>query len=240
MPLNPFEILQGILTLIFVLISILLGLSIISKYRLQRNRLFILVGITWICVISPYWPDAISIISILFFNASLGEPLYFFLAMAFIPLVHVTWILAITDMMFKSKQKPIMAFIIVEAFLYEIVFLYFLFTDPSLIGTQVAPFDVDWTYFIIIYLFLSIIAFTITGLLFARESLRSENEEIRLKGKFLLIAFISFAVGAFFESAMVLNEITLVIIRIIVLTAAFEFYIGFTLPSIVKKAFIKS
>jgi len=239
MDLTTLEILQGILTLIFVLISIIIGLSIISKYRLHKNRLFLLVGITWICVISPYWPDAISIITILFFNISLGEPLYFFLAIAFVPLVHITWFLAITDLIFKKYQKKIMFFMIAESIIYEIVFLYFLFTDIRLIGTQVAPFDVDWSYFIIIYLFISIIGFTITGLLFARESLRSENEEVRLKGKFLLIAFISFAIGTFFESATVLNEVSLVIIRIIVLTAAFEFYIGFTLPNFIRDFILK-
>ena len=240
MELTPLETLQGILTLIFVVISLILGLSIISKYINQRNKLFILVGTTWICLVSPYWPDAISIVTILLFNFQLDESLYFFLAMAFIPVVHITWIWALKDLIFKKKGKYLLAFFSAEAIIYEFLFLYLLFTDISSIGTRVAPFDVDWSNFVIIYLIFSIIAFTITGLLFAHESLRSEIKEIRLKGFFLLTAFISFAIGTFFEAIAVMNPAVLVIIRLIVLFAAFEFYIGFTMPKIIKDLILKT
>jgi len=239
MELTPLETLQGILTLIFVVVSLILGLSIMSKYTKQKNKLFLLVGTTWICLVSPYWPDAISIITILLFNFQLEESLYFFLAMAFIPLVHITWIWALTNLIFKKKGKYLLIFFSVETLIYELLFLYLLFTDVSLIGTRVAPFDVDWSYFVILYLMFSIIAFTITGLLFAQESLRAKDKEVKLKGYFLLIAFISFAVGTFFEAIAVMNPAILVIIRIIVLSAAFEFYIGFTMPNIIKNIFLK-
>ncbi|TFG15171.1 MAG: hypothetical protein EU535_02030 [Promethearchaeota archaeon] len=126
-----------------------------SKYIKLNNKLFLLVGLTWISVISPYWPDAISIITILLFNFQIDESLYFFLAMAFIPVVHIAWIWALKDLIFKVKGKYLLIFFSAEAILYEVLFLYFLFTDSSLIGTRVAPFDVDWSYFVITYLMFS-------------------------------------------------------------------------------------
>ncbi|MBD3255547.1 MAG: hypothetical protein GF383_10660 [Candidatus Lokiarchaeota archaeon] len=237
--LTTLELLQGVLTLIFVVVSIILGVSIMLKYFKYQNRSFLLFGISWICLISPYWPDAITILTITFFNSELPEILYFFLAMAFVPVVHITWIMAMTDLIYRNKKMVLMAIFTIEAVLYEIFFLFFLFTNKASIGTRVATFDIDWSLFVIIYLLFSIVAFTITGLMFAIESLRSEKDDIRLKGYFLLIAFLSFAIGTFFESILVLNPLILVIIRIIVLFAAFEFYIGFTLPSIIKKAFLK-
>ena len=58
--LTTLENLQGALTLVAVLVSIVLGLSIISKYFKFKDKNLIFVGITWIGMFSPYWGDAIS------------------------------------------------------------------------------------------------------------------------------------------------------------------------------------
>ena len=62
--LSGLEYLQGGLTLAFVLISLILGIIIISKYFNYKNRQLLLVGLTWIFLVSPYWPDAISFLMI--------------------------------------------------------------------------------------------------------------------------------------------------------------------------------
>jgi len=82
--------------------------------------------------------------------------------------------------------------------------------------------------------------FLITGLLFVKESLRSENEEINLKGKFLLVAFITFAIGTTLDViwAETPTGLNITLARVFVIVAAFAFYMGFTLPRFIKKLFI--
>jgi len=74
--------------------------------------------------------------------------------------------------------------------------------------------------------------------------LKSDNPENKLKGKFLLIAVISFAIGAgldglkplFFEGMI---EIVLIITRIILLSCTIEFYLVFNPPQWLKKLLLK-
>ena len=79
----------------------------------------------------------------------------------------------------------------------------------------------------------------IPGILIARESLKSEDREIKLKGRFLLIAFISWTIGALMDAALDPNIITLTIARLILISSAIEFYCGFLLPERIKKIFLK-
>ncbi|MFO7797291.1 MAG: hypothetical protein ACQERB_17000 [Promethearchaeati archaeon] len=238
--LNTLQLLQGSFTLVFVLISVILGFLIISKYFKYGRRQYLLVGITWILLVSPYWPDAISFLLILFTRAKLHEPTYFFIANAFIAPIHITWILVITDFIYKDKQKFILPVVIVEAIAFEILFLIFFFIDPYFIGTpQSNPFVVEWNLFIDLYLIISIALFLITGLLFARESLKSDSKEIKYRGWFLIFAFITFTIGTLIDVILELNEITIVIARLFVIIAAFCFYLGFTMPNFMKKLLIK-
>jgi len=236
---TPLELLQGSLTLGFVVISTFLGLLIMIKYRKIKLKVLLFVGISWILLMSPYWPDAINFIMGLSIGELLNHQTYFFLANGLIPIVHVTWLFAFTELLYKNKQRLIVLIFTIEAIMFEIFFLYFLFTIPEQIGTQMAPFYVEWTDFIVFYLLFSIIVFLATGLLFAGKSIRSENEEVRLKGKFLLIAFVSFAIGTFIDAIGGLTEITLVLARTFVTIGAIMFYIGFILPRFVKNVFIR-
>jgi len=221
------------------LISTILGLIIVTKYFKFKQRELLLVGITWILIVSPYWPDAINFIMILTYGTILDITIYFFLANALIPIIHITWMIAFTDLLYKKNQKKILLVFTAEAILFELFFIYFLIIDPSLIGTQIRPFYVEWTDFVVFYLLFSILLLVITGILFALRSLKSDNKEIRLKGKFLLIAFITFATGTFIDAIGSLTEITLVLARTFVIIGAFMFYIGFTLPKFIKELFVK-
>ena len=111
--LTPIEFLQGTLTFIFVLISLVLGLTIMSRYFKYKSRQFILVGISWMAVVSPYWPDAISYLLIITTGNELDTVLYIFIANAFIPLICITWGIVFTDFLYSNKKnKKIMTLVI--------------------------------------------------------------------------------------------------------------------------------
>lgn len=239
--LSPFEIFYGSFTLASVVISTILGLFIALKYRKHKKIEHLLVGITWILLASPYWSDAIQFLTITIAEIELNSPLYFFLANAFIAPIHITWAYTFTNLLFKQYKKQLLIFFIVESAMFEIVFLVVFFIDPYLIGAQQSAFVVEWAIWVQFYLLFSIILFLITGFLFARASLKSPKDEIKLKGKFLILAFLTFAIGTFIDVIAAENptEITILLARIFVIFSSVCFYIGFTLPKIIREIFIK-
>jgi hypothetical protein len=69
--------------------------------------------------------------------------------------------------------------------------------------------------------------------------MKIDNPETRLKGKLLLVAFPSFAVGALLDSMIPTSPLTLIILRSILILSAIMFYTAFMLPNWIKKLFIK-
>jgi len=100
---------------------------------------------------------------------------------------------------------------------------------------------VEWTLWVQIYLLISIAILLITGFLLARTSLKSDEAELRIKGMFLLIAFICFTVATVIDviGADSPTEITILLARTFLIVSSLCFYIGFILPKFVKKMFVK-
>lgn len=250
MVLELVDILQGAFSLIFVIISLIIGITILSKYFEHKNRLFILVGISWIGVANPWMPDSISFLMNLIVQESLPVEWYFVIGNCFIPIALLTWFIAYTDMIRRSAQKKVIIITVLLSIVFEIVFFILFFTDITLIGeiSISRPFTVDFGIFITVYLLIVIMAMLVTGIIFAQKSVRSEDHEIRLKGKLLRAAFITFTIAAILDSllgtifedpANLLLAIMVVLVRILLIISALEFYGGFLLPRWMKEIFTK-
>jgi hypothetical protein len=245
------DYLQGLFSLIFVLISLSLGISILLKYYKFKSRLYILVGISWIGVANPWFPDSISFIMNIIFEESLDIFWYFIIGNAFIPIALLAWLTAYTDMINKKKQKLVILLMVMFSVIFEIVFFLLLFTDINQIGyiNPTRPFTVEFGLFITVYLLLVIVVMAITGILFARHSIKSEDRTVKLKGKLLRAAFITFTVAAILDSLLgtifedptdPLLAIMVVLTRILLIISAIEFYGGFILPRWMDAIFSKS
>jgi hypothetical protein len=239
--LTAFEIFYGSFTFASVIISTILGLFIALKYREHKRVEILLVGITWILLASPYWSDAIQFLLVTIVDTELNSALYYFLANAFIAPIHITWAYTFTNLLFKKYKKELLIFFSIESTIFELAFLIVFFIDPNLIGNQQSVFVVEWAIWVQIYLLFSIVLFLLTGFLFARESIKSTEDDIKLKGKFLLIAFLTFTIGTVIDVivADAPTEITILLARIFVIFSSICFYIGFTLPKFIKDIFIK-
>ncbi|MHA2288156.1 MAG: hypothetical protein ACXABG_05165 [Promethearchaeota archaeon] len=241
MALTPLEIFYGSFTLLSVIISTILGILIALKYKKYRKPDYLAVGITWFLLASPYWSDAIQFISVIVTGMQIPTNLYYFLANAFIAPMYITWIYALTNILFKSQKKLLLIIFSVLAVVVETLFLVIFFINPDYIGQQKSAFVVEWAIWIQIYLLFSIALLLITGFLFARATLKVEKPEVRLKGIFLLIAFLSFTIATVIDviGADSPSEITIMLARIFLITSSLCFYIGYTLPKFVKNRFIK-
>jgi hypothetical protein len=92
---------------------------------------------------------------------------------------------------------------------------------------------------VIVFQVFAIATALITGFLFSKKSFESEDPKMRWKGRFLLIAFISFTVAALFDVGIPVTPATLVIARLILISSSFLFYLGFFLPEKLAKVLIK-
>ena len=241
MTLTPLDILNGIFGLSFVIISIILGLIIALKYFKNKDKNFILIGFTWVFITSGWYGTSFSFLSALILG---GEGLSFeaIMLLNFIPLPVglLLWLTAFTNFMYKEKQKLVLIIISVITVIFYVLFFYYLFTDPILVGEKISPVDTkgnNWV--LLLYLVIFILIFLITGVKFSLKTIKIDNPETKLKGKLLLIAFISFSIGSVLDSMVPSTALTLIIFRLILISSAIEFYGGFILPKWIKKFFLK-
>jgi hypothetical protein len=172
---------------------------------------------------------------ILFTGTGLPLALYLILNNAFIPIFLSCWLLSIGEMTLYDKRKTIVIIYIILAIILETVMFYYLITDISMVGELLTPVDIDFGPITVIYWIINLSIFMISGFLFTINTLKLEEPVNKLRGKFLLIAFLLFLFGAIMEII-----ITLPINRIAVLMSAIIFYIGFTMPENIKNHFLKN
>ncbi|MFX1452796.1 MAG: hypothetical protein ACFFCM_18310, partial [Promethearchaeota archaeon] len=84
--------------------------------------------------------------------------------------------------------------------------------------------------------------------IFAQKSIKQQDREVKLKGKLLRAAFITFTIAAILDSILgmifpdptdPLLAILVVAVRILLIFSALEFYGGFLLPKWMKEIFMK-
>lgn len=237
--LTELEILRAIFTLIFVGISLIVGLRIISKYRSYKNPELLTVGLTWIFLSSPWWPLPITFILILLFNYALEPMVYLYLMTAFVPAALICWIYSFSSLMYSKKKWYIFTpFLIVCAF-YMVAYHIFLFIAPELIGTHQGGFQYSRSFLVNGFAVFSLIITFITAILFSFKSIRSEDKTVRWKGRFLLIGILAFVLGSILDLFSTGNPFLQTTNRIILTLSAVGYYLGFFLPQRVADVLIK-
>jgi len=239
MTLGPTDFLNGISSLIYVAVTILVGLTILSKYFKLDKRAFLFVGLTWIGMSEPWIPSGVSFIWNLIFQEGLPFVAYVIIGNVFAPVTIFLWMFAVTDLLYKKKQKLILAIYASIGVAFEIVFFSLLFINQDWIGvwgegSEIIHIDIQYRAFMMVFLLWIVATFLITGIIFARNSLQSNVPEVNLKGKFLMIAFLTWCIGAILDSSIPLNLLTLPITRILLVSSALFFYIGYILPPGIK------
>ena len=242
MVLTPDQILNGVFSLIFVVISIFIGFTIISKYPKSKNRTVILVGFVWLGIVSSWYASSSSFLVALIADGN-GfmsiPPLYFIIGAVPLPITAFLWMIAFTDLLYRDKKKIILLIIGVTGIIFEIALFTLLLIDYDLVGIVSSPVDADYELFVTIYQIFLVILVLVSGILFAHESLKSKIPEINLKGKLLLAAFLSFVIGSILEILSGISIALLIIARLLLITSSIEFYGGFILPRWMEKLFLK-
>lgn len=240
MVLTEIEILHSSFSLVAIIISILIGLIIISKYFKFKQRNILLIGIFWTGLTFPWLPTVITFVMMLTVGYGLSVEWFILIGIVILPITVLCGLTAFTSLLGVKKKKRRLILLSVLAFnlVYESLIFYFLFTNVSVIATLADVLTIQWSVFSQIYFIINLVLFLVTGILFSRRSLQSESKEIRFKGKLLMTAFISFTIATVLDFAIP-NPITYIIARIILVSSSIEFYIGFLLPERIKRLLIK-
>jgi hypothetical protein len=240
MALTEFEFIHGLTCLIIVVVFAIISMIIVSKYFKSKERIYILFGLSWFFLVEVWFSASIAFLMIIIAGRNyLTFEWFAIIAIVGYPFTLIVWIMALTDLFWKKRQKILLLIFFIFGIIIEFFFLYFLFTEPTIIGEPFGRSDVTYGLFISVYFIFLMFFFIITGLLFARQSLQSDNPEIRLRGKLLIVAFLSFLIGAFVDNLPNYSTLIILIARIPLIIAAIFFYLAFILPNWLKKLFLE-
>lgn len=239
MDFEQIDYVNGTFSLIFVSISIIVGISLILKYFKNKEKIFIFVGLTWIFIAEPWFPSSFAFICYLLTNTLPPERVYLLLGTVLTPLGLIVWVYAYTEFMYSKKQKLYLIILVIIGVIYEVILFYFWIVDPSAIGVVIGPVDINYNIIFNIYLVCLLIFLEVTGISFAISTMKSPEPETKLKGKFLLLAWLLFLGGSILDLISSNSIIILTIARIVLIFSALAFYSSFNLPSWIKKVFIK-
>lgn len=237
MTLLEIEIVNGLLATLFVLLSVYVGLRILLKYLKLKKRVLLFFGLTWILIVCPWYPFMISFFVALATDQALPLQIYVLLGNAFIPFGIFIGVAAFTELLYNDYQKTFSLIFGFIAVLMEIFIIYLIVFNPSFIGSLNDRVDFEYSFFFQAYLLAMLSVILVSGILFSVKTFKTDNTTVKLKGKLLLVAFISFSIGTAMEATLPLNFITLVITRLLLLLSAITFYGGFILPKWMSSLF---
>ncbi len=233
------DILNGFFCLIFVIVSITLGLIIASKYFKYKQKTFLYFGFTWIGLASLWMAKSISVIYTLITLNDFDTAVFMFIGNVFLPISSFAWLVVFTELAFKKNKKIVLLCFGIYSLLMEAFILYFIITDPNQIGTFIPPIDVNNSLMFSIYYGSLVVIILITGIIFGIKSLKSEYSEIKLKGKLIIVGASLFFLGGVFEIISTIHIVIMIIGKIFLVMCAIFYYAGWLLPEWAKRLLLK-
>ena len=231
---------SGIFGFFSVILAWLYGGIALYKAIKFREKMLYFFFLAVIFTISPWYPSGFGYIYWLFTRDEIIYPIYVLLGTIGVPIALYSW-LQIYMPALHPKEKNLVTIITIAisiAFYVYVFVLLFALGDPveNLIGIKRNPIDIDYKGFVLVFLAFSLIISTVTGNDFSIASLKiKDNPEIKWKGRFLILSFNLFAVGAIGDGFLPLNPVTLVIFRTFLMLSSLFYYIGFIMPKWMKK-----
>ncbi|MFX1309478.1 MAG: hypothetical protein ACFE8C_07245 [Promethearchaeota archaeon] len=236
--LTQFDIINGLLTIIFVSIAITLGFILISKYFKHKQRALFFMGATMIMLTSVWFTHSLAFILVLTTGVGLSPFMFFLFSFTLTPLALILWLMVFTDLVCKKKQKLIISIYVIYGVIFEVILIIFLFTNTLLVGELEGPLEAHMSPFILLHLLIILSTSFITGTLFCIQARRSEKSKIRLKGNLYWFGNTIFVIASILDSFSS-NLLVLLIARLMLIISALATFWAFTLPNYIKKIFIR-
>jgi len=232
--LPPIEFFNGIVAIIINVFFFYIGISIIRNYYKYKDKRLLYTGIAIFFMSFPWFPISISFISVLIVNQALPFEIYYILGYGFTFGIFF-WLLAFTDMAYKSKKKIIIGIYSIYLIILTVLFYILLFTNKPLIGSISGTIMASHGLFLRIRNLIRLVILLLTGFLIWYKSKDSPSAEVRFKAKMILLGVILFAVGGVFFSITNISVLPLIFF----IPSLFGVYAGFALPDWMKRFIAK-
>ncbi len=227
--------LTGLASFISMSIAIFLGVLVLYEGFKSKNRLVFLFFLTVLFTASPWFPSGIGYIYWIITSNEIDYQVYVLLGTLGISIAILSWLDIYLTLIHREKKSLILSSYILFSITFYLYILFFLFFAPgapieNMIGIKITPLDISYKGYALIYIGTSIIVATLTGIDFSINSMKSDNPQVKYKGRFLLISFIIFFVCAIYDALIELSVITLILVRVLLTIGVFLYYIGFIMP----------
>ncbi len=237
--LTALQFLEGFFSFTWVLIAIIAGLKIIYKSIKLDRKDHITVGLSLILVTSPWWSSSLQFVIYVIWDITLSTFTYLLIMNFMIPIALLTWVYSFSNITYPDYKKILMIIYVPICILMEVLLIYFLLTNIEMIGTVEGLFNSRHSLFGLVFQLFAIISVMVTGVIFSLRTMKVDIKAIQWRGRFMLIAFLSFTIGALFDSAIPMSPITIVLIRLLLISSAIEYYLGFFFPDRLANWLIK-
>jgi len=238
--LDDFTQLSGLLGLITVCIAWFYGIIVLYKAIKEKQKILYYFFFAVIFTMSPWYPSGLGYLYWLFTREIFEYSFYVLLGTIGVPFALYSWLQIYLPALHPNKKKIVTISTIIFSIVFYVYLIFFLFSAPGapvdeLIGIKRNAMDIDYKGFVLVFLAFSLLVSTITGNDFSIASLKVKDPVIRWKGRFLILSFNLFAIGAIGDGFIPLTPITLIIFRTFMLLANTFYYIGFIMPKWMKK-----
>ena len=243
------QFLSGLFCLLWIAFGCISGIVMLSKYKKVKEKTTITIFLTIVFLTSPWWGSFLQFISLLATQNRIPELLYVALGQIFLPISLIAWVYTITETTFPHLLKKMLIIYFLICIIYEIYLMIGLTLDYKLYvgyADPVDPLNTSFRIIPIIYSGFAIISMAGIGAIAARILIRSDDDFLKWKGRFMLISFISFSIGAILDVGLLdqieiapVRTIIMIIARLLMMSGAVEIYFGFFLPKRIVKILIK-
>ena len=221
------DIFPGFFAIFHIVICFLVAIKISLKYLEYKRKIFLYVGISWFGMALPWLTDALNTILILSINTVLNPYAKVFIEIALLPFFLTIWFAGFTELTNKKIQKTTVLMWLIFSILIDIILIYLMFTNFSLIGTMESSVAIVYSIYVAIYLLVLLIIFLISGIKFGLETTKSNVPKVKLRGRFIIAAFVFFTVAALLDVVSPVDVFWLLLSRIILISSSIEYYFGF-------------
>jgi len=232
---DQFGMTTGIIITIVMILQLLLAAILMVKYSSTKDKrvlyFSLFIGFSSISFITI----SANFINILLTGEAINAFLFLLVAFGIGPVSILFWMILITDLMYQNKRKIILGIFLIYFIIFRVWFFYLLIFDIESLAWDIWPGRLKVGPYLQIMMITQLILIIITSILFFRESHRSDNKEVRLKGTLFLLGMLVL-VGSMLLYSITLNP---VFILILIIPALIILYNALTMPEFVKRKLLK-
>ena len=240
--LEPITQASGLLSLFCIVLVFIITIVLFSAAIKQKDKIYFIFILFILAINSPWYPSGFGYLFWLITQETFTYNNYILLGTLGIPVAGIAWLYFYTTLfkpMWKTKIIIIILIYSLVYYIYIFCFLGFGIQDVKneWVGELESPLDINYNGFVLFYIATVLGSAAPTFLHFCMSSIKTKEDPIiQWRGRLLIVALVSFMVGAIVDGLFHITDLTLlIIIRGFVLTSAISFYLGLVMPAWFKK-----